>query len=182
VTPSLGALRSALCSGGLLLILAAGAVHPSYAAEPTPRADTSHAGSLAGEGRERPGRRPAPTSPTSPDASRQKAADEGDDAYEEQDAQDTETAADTPTGTGDTGDTGETGDTDTGSDPAVPDRSEATAAPEPSQGAATPAEQNAVRPATAPQPMLRILPLGSGLILIGLGLGLAFVALRVRRG
>jgi hypothetical protein len=31
------------------------------------------------------------------------------------------------------------------------------------------------------EPVLRILPLGSGLILIGLGLGLAFIALRVRR-
>ncbi|MFD7434922.1 hypothetical protein [Streptomyces sp. NPDC059861] len=30
-------------------------------------------------------------------------------------------------------------------------------------------------------PVLRILPLGSGLVLIGLGLGLAFLALRVRR-
>jgi len=32
------------------------------------------------------------------------------------------------------------------------------------------------------EPVLRILPLGSGLILIGLGLGLAFIGLRVRRG
>ncbi|MFE6282761.1 hypothetical protein [Streptomyces sp. NPDC057877] len=32
------------------------------------------------------------------------------------------------------------------------------------------------------EPVLRILPLGSGLVLIGLGLGLAFVGLRVRRG
>lgn len=31
------------------------------------------------------------------------------------------------------------------------------------------------------EPVLRILPLGTGLILIGLGLGLAFIALRVRR-
>lgn len=31
------------------------------------------------------------------------------------------------------------------------------------------------------EPVLRILPLGSGLILIGLGLGLAFIGLRVRR-
>ncbi|WP_165396256.1 hypothetical protein [Streptomyces sp. F001] len=31
------------------------------------------------------------------------------------------------------------------------------------------------------EPVLKILPLGSGLVLIGLGLGLAFVALRVRR-
>ncbi|MDL5202695.1 hypothetical protein [Streptomyces sp. ALI-76-A] len=34
----------------------------------------------------------------------------------------------------------------------------------------------------AAEPRLPILPLGSGLILVGLGLGLAFVALRVRRG
>ncbi|MEU3253049.1 hypothetical protein [Streptomyces sp. NPDC006997] len=32
------------------------------------------------------------------------------------------------------------------------------------------------------EPVLRILPLGGGLVLIGLGLGLAFVGLRVRRG
>ncbi|MBW8799305.1 MAG: hypothetical protein JF597_38785 [Streptomyces sp.] len=32
------------------------------------------------------------------------------------------------------------------------------------------------------EPVLQILPLGSGLVLIGLGLGLAFVGLRVRRG
>ena len=31
------------------------------------------------------------------------------------------------------------------------------------------------------EPRLRILPLGGGLILVGLGLGLAFIALRVRR-
>ncbi|MET8943283.1 hypothetical protein ABZX30_06770 [Streptomyces sp. NPDC004542] len=31
-------------------------------------------------------------------------------------------------------------------------------------------------------PFVRILPLGSGLVLIGMGLGLAFVGLRVRRG
>ncbi|MFD8518542.1 hypothetical protein [Streptomyces capillispiralis] len=34
----------------------------------------------------------------------------------------------------------------------------------------------------AVEPVLRILPLGSGLMLIGLGLGLAFVALRMRQG
>ncbi|WP_086734798.1 hypothetical protein [Streptomyces glaucescens] len=32
------------------------------------------------------------------------------------------------------------------------------------------------------EPVLRILPLGSGMVLIGLGFGLAFVGLRVRRG
>ncbi|EYT80073.1 hypothetical protein CF54_27555, partial [Streptomyces sp. Tu 6176] len=34
---------------------------------------------------------------------------------------------------------------------------------------------------TASGPVLEMLPLGSGLVLIGLGLGLAFIALRVRR-
>ncbi|MBV7698194.1 hypothetical protein KWI83_21910 [Streptomyces sp. TRM70350] len=51
-------------------------------------------------------------------------------------------------------------------------------------GAAThedePVDQ-AVVDSDASGPVLRILPLGSGLVLIGLGLGLAFVALRVRR-
>ncbi|MFD8423552.1 hypothetical protein [Streptomyces sp. NPDC059466] len=48
---------------------------------------------------------------------------------------------------------------------------------------AVPVEQYVVRPGTAPaRPTLRILPLGGGLILVGLGLGMAFVALRLRRG
>ncbi|WP_406373292.1 hypothetical protein OG788_23790 [Streptomyces sp. NBC_00647] len=58
---------------------------------------------------------------------------------------------------------------------------EASVAPEPSRNDAVPVQQNIVGPATPPEPVLEILPLGSGLILIGLGLGLAFVALRVRR-
>jgi hypothetical protein len=41
------------------------------------------------------------------------------------------------------------------------------------------AEPNAV---ASTEPVLRILPLGSGLMLIGLGFGLAFVALRMRQG
>ncbi|MEV2210742.1 hypothetical protein AB0H86_04420 [Streptomyces sp. NPDC050997] len=40
-------------------------------------------------------------------------------------------------------------------------------------------DQAVGRPA---EPRLQILPLGGGLILVGLGLGLAFIALRVRRG
>ncbi|MFF8777828.1 hypothetical protein ACF07W_11265 [Streptomyces sp. NPDC015140] len=36
--------------------------------------------------------------------------------------------------------------------------------------------------AAATEPVLRVLPLGSGLVLIGLGLALAFVGLRLRRG
>ncbi|MFD5631686.1 hypothetical protein [Streptomyces sp. NPDC127072] len=67
-------------------------------------------------------------------------------------------------------------------DPAVLDRPDPNAASEPPREAAIPVRQNVVRPGIAPEPVLRIVPLGSGLILIGLGLGLAFLALRVRRG
>ncbi|MET7291682.1 hypothetical protein ABZS79_05920 [Streptomyces griseoloalbus] len=51
--------------------------------------------------------------------------------------------------------------------------------PTPSRSAAPDAVAGA-QPAV--EPVLRILPLGSGLMLIGLGLGLAFVALRMRQG
>ncbi|MFG3656568.1 hypothetical protein [Streptomyces sp. NPDC047706] len=48
-------------------------------------------------------------------------------------------------------------------------------------GAATDEDVQAVTGADPSGPVLRVLPLGSGLVLIGLGFGLAFVALRVRR-
>lgn len=37
-------------------------------------------------------------------------------------------------------------------------------------------------PPSSSEPVLGVLPLGSGLVLIGLGLGLAFLGLRIRRG
>lgn len=40
---------------------------------------------------------------------------------------------------------------------------------------------NPTLPPTSPEPPLHVLPLGGGLILMGLGLGTAFVGLRVRR-
>lgn len=64
------------------------------------------------------------------------------------------------------------------------DRGSAPPSESPQQAAVVPSP---LRPAgqsvehTAAEPVLQILPLGSGLVLIGLGLGLAFVALRVRR-
>jgi hypothetical protein len=165
VTPWLRTLRSA----GLLLVVAAGAVHPSYAASyaashpapiPAPTADASRAGSSAGEGRRRPGRTESPPG----------------DAHDDSDGTD---------GTADSGGTDDYGDdttpTYTDRDPAVPDSPEAIATPEASRGAVVPVQQNVVGPGPAPEPVLQILPLGSGLILIGLGLGLAFLALRVRR-
>ncbi|MFF5104721.1 hypothetical protein [Streptomyces sp. NPDC000134] len=37
-------------------------------------------------------------------------------------------------------------------------------------------------PRAGPEPVLRVLPLGTGLVLMGLGLALAFAGLRLRRG
>jgi hypothetical protein len=45
-----------------------------------------------------------------------------------------------------------------------------------------PVRQAGTRAEQPTEPVLRILPLGGGLVLIGLGLGLAFVGLRLRRG
>ncbi|MER6344896.1 hypothetical protein ACWC10_12420 [Streptomyces sp. NPDC001595] len=49
------------------------------------------------------------------------------------------------------------------------------------EATAVPPEAAVVDGERAGEPVLRILPLGSGMVLIGLGLGLAFVGLRVRR-
>ncbi|MEU7720250.1 hypothetical protein [Streptomyces tibetensis] len=56
--------------------------------------------------------------------------------------------------------------------------------PETDPVSASPSQQSVREAATTERPVgqvLRILPLGSGLVLIGLGLALAFVALRLRR-
>ncbi|MFF4256292.1 hypothetical protein ACFY1L_34325 [Streptomyces sp. NPDC001663] len=133
-------------------------VAESAAASPTAShkpPEPSRAGSVAGEGRERPGRR--------------------------------ETADDF------TGDPSEEGDGDGGRDtansegqadtgPAVsasPPAEAGLVPPKPSAHTAQPADTQAEGPT---EPVLRILPLGGGLVLIGLGLGLAFVGLRLRRG
>ncbi|MFD9462787.1 hypothetical protein [Streptomyces sp. NPDC060027] len=79
----------------------------------------------------------------------------------------------------DTPDATDPEDTGPGADAGL---TEPSLAPEPSRNDAVPVQQSVVGPASPPEPVLEILPLGSGLILIGLGLGLAFVALRVRRG
>ncbi|MFD3927276.1 hypothetical protein [Streptomyces sp. NPDC058614] len=165
MTPWLRAVRMpraprALCVVGLLLVLATGGAHLSYAASGSssyavthaasytasyahePSADASRAGSRPGEGRERPGRE----EPTG-----QPEAGVAEPAYPDR-------------------------------DPAFPDNPAASAVSEPSPDAAIPVRQSVVRPGADPEPVLRIVPLGSGLILIGLGLGLAFLALRVRRG
>jgi hypothetical protein len=167
VTPWLRPLRVT----GLLLVLLAGPAPMAYAVphvsshEPAP--GESRAGSRAGEGRERPGRPPAPTEETEEteeEAAEEEAREEAPDEAREEDA-----GVGHPDG------------------PADGDQSEGAVAPE-TPGNTAPrshppfdAEQAAGRHARASEPVLRVLPLGSGLVLIGLGLGLAFVALRVRR-
>ncbi|MDF3301000.1 hypothetical protein [Streptomyces tropicalis] len=74
------------------------------------------------------------------------------------------------------------GDPEAPKDTAAPASTEAAAPP--SASAPSPTAQRPLAqgdPARVSGPVLRILPLGSGLILIGLGLGIAFLGLRVRQ-
>lgn len=137
------AARTVPALGWSALLLVAGAVQPlpSAAAEPAPAAETSRAGSRAGEGRQRPGR--------------------GDD-----------------TGPGrqesDAGEPPDADGTHPESAPPWPPHP-----PPPSRHAALPGERT--DEGAAEKHVERELPLGSGLILIGVGLGLAFLGLRLRR-
>ncbi|MET8448842.1 hypothetical protein [Streptomyces sp. NPDC005209] len=140
----------------------------SRAASASASAEPSRAGSLAGEGKVRPGR---------PDGPAEEIEGDQDDTPADQDGGASQEAADPGEG-----------------DETAPGTSDAPSAPAASD---TPREAGLVPSAVPPrqahdtvthagedasEPVLRILPLGSGLVLIGLGLGLAFVALRVRRG
>ncbi|MDH6214990.1 hypothetical protein [Streptomyces pseudovenezuelae] len=123
---------------------------------PDGSAEPSRAGSLAGEGRERPGR-----AETSAPADEDGDAEEEDSGYVEED---------------------DDGSSPDATESVQASETPGLAARPP----ATPLGRPAHRPVThaeAPtEPVLRILPLGSGLVLIGLGLGLAFAGLRLRRG
>ncbi|MFE9448843.1 hypothetical protein [Streptomyces sp. NPDC006739] len=154
----------------LLIVLAAvgppyGTAHAATAA-PSPSAsasavaaEPSRAGSRAGEGRLRPGRREGPA-----------AQIEGDD--------DTGEAPTTPDAVSSAGDETVDGGQGNPTDSASPqDAGLAPATPR-----QRPANTGHSGEAADDGPTLRILPLGSGLVLIGLGLALAFVGLRVRRG
>ncbi|MEU3784760.1 hypothetical protein [Streptomyces sp900129855] len=133
----------------------------SASATPAPSSpEADRAGSRAGEGRERPGRK----------------VDQGED--EDEEAPDT-AGEDTGEEDSDEG----SGDTEAGDgDPTGSESPQAVVAPATS---ATP--QDAVRQPDAQSeradgPVLQILPLGTGLVLIGLGIALALAALRLRRG
>jgi hypothetical protein len=133
----------------------------SASATPTPSSpDADRAGSRAGEGRERPGRKVDPGEDEDEEAPDTAGEDTGEEDPDE--------------GSGDA----EAGD----GDPTGSESPQAVVAPTTS---ATP--QNAVRQPDAQAeradgPVLQILPLGTGLVLIGLGIALALAALRLRRG
>ncbi|MGW0879201.1 hypothetical protein [Streptomyces sp. NPDC002671] len=122
-----------------------------------PAVQPSRAGSRPGEGRMRPGRPDGPAAEV-----------EGDDNSVPHRVPDTDAArpeepetADPPAGTA-------------GTPTATP--------PDEAQLPPHTVHQGEGQPqAEASEPVLRILPLGSGLVLIGLGLGLTFLGLRIRR-
>ncbi|MET8222017.1 hypothetical protein [Streptomyces sp. NPDC005301] len=147
----------------------------------TPRADASRAGSEAGEGRRRPGREePAPREEDA-GATHAGRDPDGRKRPDRPVRPAGRTDADAGDGTSEAYDTDGSGVADSDGVPESAVASEApgdTGLPPPSPA---PAGRSVTR--SAPQePVLQILPLGSGLILIGCGLGLAFLALRVRRG
>ncbi|MEU8029377.1 hypothetical protein AB0C13_12205 [Streptomyces sp. NPDC049099] len=115
--------------------------------------EPTRAGSRAGEGRMRPGRPDGPAAEV-----------EGDDDP-------------VPTRTPDSGrpEEPETADLPAATPSAAPHDAGLDPARSPAQNAARQNENST-------EPVLQILPLGSGLVLIGLGLALAFLALRLRRG
>ncbi|WP_406124311.1 hypothetical protein [Streptomyces sp. NBC_00989] len=129
-------------------------------------AEPSRAGNLAGEGRERPGRTAEPTA----DEDESGGGGEGDDddtAGLKADGDDDGSRSDSSAGPG---------------SPAPADSaSSQEATPVPTSPPLQPLHRTVTHAEDPAEPVLRILPLGSGLILIGLGLGLAFIALRVRR-
>ena len=125
---------------------------PSPPASPSVSAEPSRAGTLAGEGRLRPGRPQGPA-----------AAVQGQEQDEYEDEPGDETAAPSPART-----VAAQPSRGTGPVPSAPQQY-------PAHQAVAPGEED------SSEPVLHILPLGSGLVLIGLGLGLAFVALRARR-
>ncbi|MFJ1605358.1 hypothetical protein ACIOHS_18610 [Streptomyces sp. NPDC088253] len=159
MTPRLTALRVT----GLLLVVTTGAVSPSYAVSRAVPHVVSYAAdpapsagaSHAGSSAGQGRTRPGREEPSAPDEDGRGSREDTVPTYTDHDPAGENAASDRPEGTG---------------------------APDPSRPSAVPVQRNEVGPATTPEPVLRILPLGGGLILIGLGLGLAFLALRLRRG
>ncbi|MER5749322.1 hypothetical protein [Streptomyces sp. NPDC002088] len=162
--PDRSASTSASASASVSASTSASASASASASSSASAAEPDRAGSVAGEGRQRPGR---------PEETAAQVEGEDEDGGED---------SAYPDGT----DEGE----DSGSATVGPDASAAGQATEsPGQAGLAPAtppsepgQQTAAQPDRSAEPELQILPLGSGLVLIGLGFGLAFVGLRLRRG
>ncbi|MGW3953052.1 hypothetical protein ACWEKM_19535 [Streptomyces sp. NPDC004752] len=173
----------------LLLVLAAVLVPcgtaTAYAPEatlpdtagPSASAEPSRAGSRPAEGRPRPGRSDGPAAHT-------EGVDDSDASDDAVSQEGTEHEA------GEDGDGGDdASQRDHGPwwrhehdhDEATPTASESTQQAGIVPSATPSAEDAAGGRSSAAEPTMRLLPLGSGLVLIGLGLALAFVGLRVRR-
>ncbi|MER6412563.1 ICP22 family protein [Streptomyces humidus] len=125
---------------------------------PSPR-EPDRAGSRAGEGRERPGRE-----------------DEGEDGTAQEPGGEDVPGEDPDSGDGEA----EAGDGEHADDGASrpPESPVPVTSTEPQDSVG----QAATQGERADGPVLQILPLGSGLVLIGLGIALAIAALRLRRG
>ncbi|MER5791924.1 hypothetical protein [Streptomyces sp. NPDC001980] len=165
------ALAAVLLPCGAAVGYAPGPV-PSDSARASATPEPSLAGTVAGEGRLRPGRPQGPAT-----------------KVEDQDPDDPDVPddPDTPDTPDDQGGLGE----GTATEPA------GSSAGSPAASSAQPPREAVLAPASPQphptgqamdpsqdddtEPVLHVLPLGSGLVLIGLGLGLAFVGLRVRR-
>ncbi|MFJ3231431.1 hypothetical protein [Streptomyces sp. NPDC086787] len=165
-TPASGSTAAAGPAAAAASASASVSASASSSASPSASPGPSRAGSRAGEGRVRPGR------PETDSDSREDQGGGGRDGQRDPDGHDHH------------GHRADGRDEDAESTLPTP----GTAAESPEQAAVVPSAPP-LRPAggtdhSAPvsEPVLQILPLGSGLVLIGLGLGLAFVALRVRRG
>lgn len=167
-------LRSTFRLVRLLLVLAAVLVPcgtaGAYAPEATPP-DTPGPSASAepSRGGSRPGRQDGPAAHTDGVDDRDDAEGEGDDGGTSPDS-------------GRRwhhhgGHDGHDGHDDDAYDDATPTASEST-----QQAGLAPSADASHGRANASEPALRLLPLGSGLVLIGLGLALAFVGLRLRRG
>ncbi len=192
VTPRLRTLHVT----GLLLLLLTGPAYTPYAAAYEPVPAESRAGSRAGEGRERPGREATPTDENSTPAHSDGPASRQSPDTNPPSPEDSESTGSTDSPGSPENEEGlESQEGQGGRDQELRDRErqeqEASVLPETSRNTAPPSEPPPARPADAhkaadrpvraSEPVLRVLPLGSGLVLIGLGLGLAFLALRVRR-
>lgn len=148
---------------------------------PSPSGEPSQAGGRPGEGRDRPGRHEVTEGQSweRERGDRDGADDGGAGAAPRRPghAEDVSGRPDAP-GVPRPGDDGAVSRAPGGGDTAPRTPATQAAVPVPSATSRA-AEPNTV---ASTDPVLRILPLGSGLMLIGLGFGLAFVALRMRQG